>query len=223
MKKDTVHNFETVRSLFALLEYEHPEIIFSGIHVQLLTRLFYEFLPFQFRRKIHYEQLMYGALLRDIGKLRLPAEVLNKPGKLKEDEWKMVKSHAKLGAEMLSTVPGMEKLKDWILYHHERVDGRGYFGLKGEEIPLEARMLMITDAYSSIVMASSFKPSRMYEDAISVLRLGAGSQFDEELVEIFCQIPMNAIVSAAEQTREIIESVQIRGEWVKTKCNDSAP
>lgn len=202
-------SFDIAKSLFTILEYERPEISLSGIHVLLLTECFYEQLPLVYRVKLDFDLLKYGALLHDIGKICIPKEILNKPGKLKKEEMELVKSHAKISAEILKSISGLESLSRWIQYHHERMDGKGYYHLKGKEIPLEAQIIAITDAYSSILMASSFKPSRTHEDAVSILKMGAGTQFNDYLIKIFCKIPSNRLKAATEQAAQNMKDAGI--------------
>lgn len=206
MKVNTKITYEIARSLFVMLESDRPEISLSGLHVQLLTDCFYEFLPFSLKMSIDVDELSFGALLHDIGKIGVPIEILNKPGKLKKEEMELVKSHAELSEKMLGSIHGLEGVAKWVKYHHERVDGRGYYKLKGSRIPLEARIIAITESYSSIVLPSSFKPARNYEDAITVLKMGAGSQFDAGLVENFCKIPQQELMDTTQEAITIFKN-----------------
>lgn len=208
MRANAEATFDITKSIFAVLEYKRPEISFCGVHVLFLTENFYERLPFGVRLRIDYDQLRYGALLHDIGKIALPEEILNKAGKLEAEEMDIMRSHTDISARMLANIPGLEPVSKWIQYHHERMDGKGYYKLKGHEIPLEARLIAITDAYSSIVMPSAFKPSRTHEDAISVLRMGSGEQFDPELVELFCQLPSKNLNEATERAMKMMKTTK---------------
>lgn len=205
MKTNTQKIFDITKLLFSILKYDRPEISLSGIHVLLLTECFYRQLPLGLRLRINHEQLRYGALLHDIGKIAIPKEILNKPGKLKKEEMDLVRGHAKKSAEILGGIPGLEPLSEWIQYHHERFDGKGYYHLKGRNIPLEAQLIAITDTYSAVVMENFYKPSRTHEDAVSVLRLAAGTQFDRSLIEIFCQIPSVQLNDATAEAARLME------------------
>lgn len=205
MKINTLLNFDITKSLFSILGYDRPEISLSGIHVLLLTDEFYRVLPFSYRMRMNYQQLRYGALLHDIGKIGIPKEILNKPGKLKKEEMELVKNHAQISAEILGNMPGLEPLAKWIQYHHERYDGKGYYHLKGRKIPLEARLISITDTYSAVIMESSYKPSRTHTDALSVLKLASGTQFQPDLIRMFCQIPAVHLENATEEAARIME------------------
>ncbi|MBE0428114.1 MAG: diguanylate cyclase [Nitrospirae bacterium] len=130
--------------------------------------------------------LSRAALLHDIGNLEVSKLVLNKKGELTEEEWKQVKEHPQKGIEIIGYIPGLHRCKPAILHHHERWDGTGYpSGLKGKEIPLEARILAIADAFSAMVSGRPYRPAISYQEAISVLKKQAGKHFDPELVEAF--------------------------------------
>lgn len=207
MKPGAKINFEIIKSLFAIMGYKRQEISFSGLHVLFITECFYEHMPFSMRRHLNYKQLKYGALLHDIGKISISEDVLNKAGKLSGEEMELVRGHAGISAEILSSIQGMESVSKWIQYHHERMDGKGYYHLKGKEIPFEARVIAITDAYASIIMASAFKPSRTHEDAVSILNMEAGTQFDEEMIRVFCKIPSGALGKATKRAVAVMKGV----------------
>jgi HD-GYP domain-containing protein (c-di-GMP phosphodiesterase class II) len=128
-------------------------------------------------------------LLHDIGKIGVPDKILNKKGKLSEEDWEAIKLHPRLGANIVGNVPNLVPCVGSILYHHERWDGGGYpEGLKGEEIPIEARILAIADTFAAMTSARPYRPAVHTEDVITELRRCAGSQFDPQLVEGFIGI-----------------------------------
>jgi diguanylate cyclase (GGDEF)-like protein/putative nucleotidyltransferase with HDIG domain len=130
-----------------------------------------------------------AALLHDIGKIGIPDKVLNKKGKLNEEDWRAIKSHPKLGATIISNIPHLVPCVNSILHHHERWDGGGYpEGLKGEQIPIEARILAIADTFEAMTSARSYRPALSLEQIAKELRQGAGLQFDPKLVEVFISI-----------------------------------
>jgi diguanylate cyclase (GGDEF)-like protein len=129
-----------------------------------------------------------AGLLHDIGKIAIPDSVLNKNGPLTDEEWEPVKAHPELGVEILKHVIDLVNCLPAILHHHEHYDGTGYpAGLKGDEIPLEARILAIADAYDAITSIRSYHQQLSPRQALDELRRCAGTQFDPELVKIFCQ------------------------------------
>ncbi|MCI3923702.1 diguanylate cyclase [Paenibacillus sp. TRM 82003] len=133
--------------------------------------------------------LILGALIHDIGKLEIPRDVLNKKGKLTNDEWEMVKKHVIWGKEIASTNEKFKPLLPLIELHHERYDGTGYpRGLKGEEIPRLARMLCVIDSFDAMTTERPYQRTKTFEEAIVELRKFAGIQFDPEYVEAFVSL-----------------------------------
>ncbi|HCC69161.1 MAG TPA: diguanylate cyclase, partial [Nitrospiraceae bacterium] len=130
--------------------------------------------------------LSRSALFHDIGKIGVSDKVLNKKGKLNKREWKEIKKHSEVGAEIIGHLHPLLHCKPAILYHHERWDGTGYpTGLKGKEIPFGARMLAIADAFTAMTSARPYRPAMSFQEAILELKRGAGKQFDPELAEVF--------------------------------------
>jgi putative nucleotidyltransferase with HDIG domain len=130
-----------------------------------------------------------AALLHDIGKIGTPDKVLNKKGKLNEEDWEAIKAHPRLGANIVGNIPNLVPCISSILHHHERWDGAGYpEGLKGEEIPLEARILAIADSFEAMTSARPYRPALSLEEVVKELRQGAGVQFDPKLVKAFIGI-----------------------------------
>ncbi|PYO45894.1 MAG: hypothetical protein DMD72_14015 [Gemmatimonadetes bacterium] len=126
-----------------------------------------------------------GALLHDIGKIIVPTEVLNKPGKLTEEEWAIMKRHPEAGLELVADIDFPGDITAIIRNHHERWDGTGYPDcLKGEEIPLAARILCVADVYDALTTTRSYRPGLTHARAAEIMRSSAG-QFDPELLKIF--------------------------------------
>ena len=126
-----------------------------------------------------------AALLCDIGRDQIPPEILNKRGPLDDEEWAAVRRQPELGAALLSDV-SFDDIREWILCHHERPDGRGYpRGLAGDEIPLEARIVAVVDAYAAMTSERPFRPGLDHAGASEELSRCAGIQFDAAVVEAF--------------------------------------
>ncbi len=135
------------------------------------------------------ERLRYAAILHDIGKIGVPGRVLNKPGRLTDEEFEMVKKHATLGEETLKDVPFFKDIAPFVRWHHERWDGKGYpDGLKEYEIPLEDRIMSIADAYDAMTSDRPYRKALPREVAMREIEEGKGKQFDPLLAEEFLKM-----------------------------------
>jgi diguanylate cyclase (GGDEF)-like protein len=141
------------------------------------------------------------ALLHDIGKIGINDELLNKKEPLTPEEWELIKTHSKMGAAIVGHSSQLTPCVQGILHQHERYDGSGYpDGLKGEEIPLESRILAIADSFSAMTSIRIYSVTLTKEAAIEEIKNGAGTQYDPKLVDIFLKI--------APRTLELAEKVQ---------------
>ncbi len=134
-------------------------------------------------------RLSHGALLHDIGKIGVPDGILMKPGPLTDDEWAVMRTHPRLGFEMVADVRQLERAREIILNHHERFDGKGYpRGLSGEAIPLEARVFTIADSFDAMISDRPYRPGMSVDEARAEVRRCSGTQFDPICVAAFDQI-----------------------------------
>jgi HD-GYP domain-containing protein (c-di-GMP phosphodiesterase class II) len=132
--------------------------------------------------------LSYGAYLHDIGKVRVPDEILSKAGALTDDEWKEMVKHPNHGAEMMGAKDYLAGAAEMVKAHHERFDGTGYpHGLKGDEIPIGARVIAVVDAYDAITSMRPYQKAQAKREAIRELRRSAGTHFDPRVVRAFIQ------------------------------------
>jgi HD-GYP domain-containing protein (c-di-GMP phosphodiesterase class II) len=135
------------------------------------------------------ERIALAARLHDIGKHAISLSILNKPAALSEDEWREVRMHPHFGATIAAGFPHLAKFERIIRAHHERPDGHGYpDGLMGDQIPYEARMIAVTDAFHAMTVSRPYTRVLTPNDALSELRACSGSQFDGEYVEAFCDV-----------------------------------
>lgn len=135
------------------------------------------------------ERIRVASLLHDIGKLAVPEEILEKPGPLTPGEWQSVTQHPRVGQLVLDQVASFREAGMIILHHHERFSGHGYpYGLRGTDIPLGARIVAIADAYEAMRDDRPYKKGMSHEAAVRELRRHAGTQFDPQLVEAFCDL-----------------------------------
>jgi HD-GYP domain-containing protein (c-di-GMP phosphodiesterase class II) len=135
------------------------------------------------------DKIRIAALLHDVGKVGIPQDILEKPSSLSPAEWRSVVQHPRIGQVILEQATMLRDAVPIILHHHERFGGAGYpYGLSGHEIPLGARIVAIADAYDAMIQDRPYKRKISHEAAITELRAHAGTQFDPELVEIFCDI-----------------------------------
>jgi putative nucleotidyltransferase with HDIG domain len=135
------------------------------------------------------ETVKYAALLHDIGKIGISENIINKPGKLTKEEYNVIKMHPQLGANIVSKINSLKKLVPLILSHHEWVNGTGYpLGLKGDEIPLGARIISVVDAFSTITSKRPYREELSVDFAVNEIRKCAGIQFDERIVSVFEKI-----------------------------------
>lgn len=128
-------------------------------------------------------------LLHDVGKIAISDSILLKPGKLTDEEWTEMKRHVEIGYRIAQNIPELSSIAEYILCHHERWDGKGYpQGLKGEEIPLLARIISVVDAYDAMTNDRAYRQAMIPEAALAEIRKHAGTQFDPRVARIFCKV-----------------------------------
>ncbi len=135
------------------------------------------------------EDLRYGAILHDIGKLAVPDAILRKAGPLDRQEWDIIRRHPAIGAEILSSVKRLEGAARIVRHHHERMDGRGYpDGLAGEAIPLGSRILSVVDSFIAMTDRRVYRAPKSVREALEELDRHAGLQFDPQVVAVFKRV-----------------------------------
>lgn len=158
--------------------YDHVEMVFQyGVDLG-------EYLP-----GVNKDALKASLRLHDLGKIGVPDSILSKPGPLTPEEWKKVKDHTILGARILAPLKRFEYVAKIILHHQEKFDGTGYpAGLKGEDIPLESRIISVVDAYHAMISDRPYRKALSKETAVAELKKFAGTQFDPAVVEAFLRL-----------------------------------
>lgn len=135
------------------------------------------------------QNLKNAAILHDIGKIGIKDNILNKAGKLTQEEFREIMTHPTIGADIIKKVDFLEKISDTIRYHHEKYNGEGYpEGLKGEEIPIEACILAIADCYDAMTSDRPYRKALTSDEALEEIKRNAGTQFHPELAEKFIEI-----------------------------------
>lgn len=132
------------------------------------------------------EIIEHMALLHDIGKVGISGEILCLPGKLTDSQFEQIKQHPIIGANILKNIRDMESATDLVRYHHEKFNGTGYpYGLKGEQIPLEARIITLADSFDAMTSDRSYRKAMTMEEALEEVKRSSGTHFDPKIVEAF--------------------------------------
>jgi putative nucleotidyltransferase with HDIG domain len=183
---------QTLKALMSALDARDRETEGHSMRVSRLAYLLGK------RLGLNSEQLKAlerGALLHDIGKIGISDIILHKPGKLTEEEWKIMRMHPEIGARIVERIPFLQESMAVVRYHHERWDGSGYpLGIRGEEIPLNARIFAVADVFDALTSSRSYRKKSTPQEAIQYLRENAGILFDPEVVEALAELPYHEFV-----------------------------
>jgi putative nucleotidyltransferase with HDIG domain len=170
-----------------VVEEKDPYTQGHSHHVRAITEAIYDCLPKNYQTKIDKSKLLLASLLHDIGKIKTPDHILNKDAPLSEDEWEIMKRHPADGVEIIKNTL-FSDMSDGILYHHERIDGKGYYGLKDDEIPLEAKIIAIADTFSALRTYRIYRPAKSIEETIAILKEASDHQLDKEILHYFLSL-----------------------------------
>ena len=171
----------TITSLVSALEARDPN---TGNHSARVAKLGVRVGREMGLNQAELYEIHLGGLLHDVGKIGIPDSILLKPGGLTGEEYAIMKTHSALGARILAGIPGLEAVSEIVLCHHEMPDGRGYpRGLKGEEIPLGARIVAVCDTYISMAENRPYRQGRSLDKVMREIRRVAGRQLDPQVVD----------------------------------------
>jgi putative nucleotidyltransferase with HDIG domain len=177
---------QTIAALAAAVDAKDP---YTGGHSQRTTELAATIAHELELSSEEIEVIRYAGLLHDVGKIGISEQVLLKPGPLNAEEWEVIHRHPALGASIVERAALLEKLVPVIQHHHEHYDGRGYpMGLRGENIPLAARILAVADAFEAMTSDRAYRPALTVEQALATLREGADKQWDGKIVDVLDKI-----------------------------------
>ena len=188
---DRIHemNFESVYSLVQAIEMRDPYTRGHSLQVAKLAGAIAEAIGFTGR---DLELVKFAGLLHDVGKIAVPECILQKPTFLTHDEWKVIQLHPKQSAMIIDPIKGLRQIRDWILYHHERWDGRGYpNNIKGERIPIQSRIISVCDTYSAMTEDRPYRKGLSDEEARREIRKVSGTQLDPMIADIFLDLGVN--------------------------------
>ncbi|GAC1421185.1 MAG: hypothetical protein NVSMB64_30040 [Candidatus Velthaea sp.] len=167
---------------------------------------------------LEIEAIVMAGVLHDIGKIATPDTILLKDGPLSSDEWTTMREHAATGADILLEIPSLARYAPVVRAHHERIDGRGYpMGLTGTEIPYEARIVAVADAFHAMVSNRPYRSALAYGEAIDVLARGANRQWDGDVVAVMIEIAVQMRNESADASLTIFsEPAAVRDRSERT-------
>jgi putative two-component system response regulator len=206
--EEVIHNRERIKSQFvstirALEKALQAKNVYTEGHSRRVAEKAVEVARAMGTPRELVRHIELGALFHDIGKIGIRDEVLNKEGKLTESEYEHIKTHPLVAEQILSPIEELRPIVDIVKYEHERWDGGGYpAGLKGEQIPLGARLIAIADAWDSMVFDRVYRKALSHEAALAELEKNAGTQFDPGCVAAFCRLERERL-SSSNTTRRV--------------------
>jgi HD-GYP domain-containing protein (c-di-GMP phosphodiesterase class II) len=189
--EDFIRAYEdTLEGWSQALELRDPETIWHTRRVVQMTVRLARLLGFQ---QEELTLISRGTLLHDVGKIGIPDQILLKPGPLNPEEWEIMRQHPVLAYELLSTIPGLQPSIDIPYCHHEKWDGTGYpRGLKGDEIPIAARIFAIVDVWDALTSDRPYRKAWTFEQARDYIRLERGQHFDPRICDAFLYMITNS-------------------------------
>lgn len=174
--------FEDIFNLLNLLKNYHEDTFKHSINVCAISTLIAQ--KSGISNQVLFD-ICLGSLLHDIGKIKIPLRILDKPAKLDQEEWRIVKKHPAFGVRLLSAYSWSKSILPIVAYHHERPDGCGYFNLNLEKIPYNARIVCIADSFDAMYSDRPYQQPKSMQQCIKEIEAHSGSQFDMNIAQIF--------------------------------------
>jgi putative nucleotidyltransferase with HDIG domain len=176
----------TIKALAAAVEARDYG---TGRHLKRVTDLAYSCMSKIDKNLLANEELSYGFILHDVGKIGIPDAILNKPGPLDDREWTSMRQHPEIGVRIVTPIGFSQVATDVILSHHERWDGDGYpLGLARDEIPITARAFSVADAYDAMTSDRPYRAAMPKDEVKNIIRLDKGHRFDPDVVDAFFEV-----------------------------------
>lgn len=190
--------YKTIKSISSALDAKDPYTHGHSLRVTLYSLILSNELGLD---ETKLEEIETAGLLHDIGKIAIPQSILCKPGKLTDDEFKLMQLHPENSERLIVNIKKLKGISSWLKTHHERWDGRGYpCGLVGEAIPLSARIIALADTYDAMTSTRSYRKALSHEIAIEEIKNCSGTQFDPTMAQKFIEI--SDLISAAKENPE---------------------
>lgn len=213
---------ETLQSLVLALEAKDRYTAGHTKRVTEYTRMVVEALGLP---KAQQEAFCQGAMLHDIGKIGIDPQKINKPGRLTDEEMAMFRSHPSIGRRILEPIKFLEDIIPAVYYHHEKFDGTGYpEGLFGKDIPLGARIVAVADTYDAMTSTRAYRKALSHATATAELKRCMGTQFDADIVQVFCdELDRRRDAGAEARARAAADADEVAPEYVALTQSGAAP
>ncbi|OGO84410.1 MAG: hypothetical protein A2Y22_05415 [Clostridiales bacterium GWD2_32_59] len=194
-------NIQSISALVSAIEARDEYTRGHSQHVSNLIEAYYNELPEKEKAKLNIKKLKIAGLLHDIGKIGIKEVILNKEGKLDDDEYAEIRKHSQIGNNILGSVTNLTDIAIWIYYHHERVDGKGYYNKKHDEIPIESRIISTVDTYSALTTDRVYKKGMSHEKALETMQMVKETQLDGDVVDRFVRISVEKLNKCRENVK----------------------
>lgn len=193
MRRQRDKTLDALQTFVTAIDAKEPLTTGHSLHVYAVMALLYDRLeePMQ-KRLANKPKLLDAALLHDIGKIGVPDEILKRSGRYSSEDWAAMKEHPRIGKEMLEKTCFAD-IGEWVMCHHERMDGKGYYSVPQEAIPLEARMLAVADTYCALRSARTYRSRRRHEEALALMIEVADTQLDSSFIKCMMLIKKEAL------------------------------